>query len=342
MRRTIHKVIGEKIACELGFTKKITQIFVDGSIGPNSHADFPHSVGKNKKILKQVETARTSYLENDEYAYGELANALHYIQDKWVSDSLSEEEPDLMVEDDQFLEAIKSLTISEKEIEEYLELANALLTVKNHGIESWFDHSWGIWHKDYSSCVYVFADIVEMMLPTLQPNSSIRDDLENLKKYVKTENFNKATREGFLSSVMTNFLYPKLSGYPAAMYFLALISPPSKLESPKVNLNMVYRLSLEIARYTLSQPDLFQYQDNWTHKTENKQMSLTYVVPQYHVLIPKPVSEVQEERRLSFYYETSSFIEEWPNIAEDLPALKDRSEKWKIILSGLVAFLGTA
>jgi hypothetical protein len=341
MHRTIHKIIGEKIACELGFTNQNTQIFVDGSTGPDSHADFPHAVGKNKKILKLIETARTSYLENDEYAYGELANALHYIQDKWVSDSLSEEEPDLMVDDDQFLEAIKSLTISEKEIEEYLEMANSLLTVKNQGIESWFDHSWGIWHKDYPSCVYVFADIVEMMLPTLQPDSSITGNLENFKKYVQTESFNKATREGFLSSVMTNFLYPKLAGYPAAMYFLALISPPSKLEIAKVNLNIVYRLSLEIARYTLSPPELFQYQDSWTYKTENKQMSLTFVVPQYHVLIPKPVREVQEERRLSFYDETHSFIEEWPNIAEGLPALKDRSEKWKIILSGLVAFLGT-
>jgi len=341
MRRTIHKVTGEKIACELGFTEENTQIFVDGSIGPDSHADFPHAVGKNKKILNLIEKARTSYLENDEYAYGELANALHYIQDKWVSDSISEEEPDLMVDDSQFLETIKSLTISEKEKEEYLEVANALLTVKNHGIESWFDHSWGIWHKDYSSCVYVFADIVEMMLPTLQPDSSITGDLENLKKYVQTESFNKATREGFLSSVMTNFLYPKLSGYPAAMYFLALFSPSSKLDSAKVNLNMVYRLSLEIARYTLSPPELFKFQDSWTHKTENKHMSFTYVVPQYHVLIPKPVAEVQKERSRSFYDETHSFIEEWPNIAEDLPALKDRSEKWKIILSGLVPFLGT-
>jgi hypothetical protein len=341
MRRTIHKLIGEKIAFELGFAKENAQIYVDGCIGPDSHADFPHAVGKNKKLLNLIETARTSYMENDEYAYGELGNALHYIQDKWVSDSLSEEEHDLMVDDGQFLEAIKSSTISEKEIEEYLEFANSLLTVKNHGIESWFDHSWGIWHKDYSSCVYLFADIVEMMLPTLQPNSSITGNLENFKKYVQTESFNKATREGFLSSVMTNFLYPKLAGYPAAMYVLALFSPPSKLDIAKINLNMVYRLSLEITRYTLSPPELFQYQDSWTHKMENKQMSLTYVAPQYHVLIPKPVSEVQEERRLSFYDETRSFIEEWPNIAECLPALKDRSEKWKIILSGLVAFLGT-
>jgi hypothetical protein len=342
MRRDIHKAIAERIACELGFSEENSRIFVSGLIGPDSHADFPHAVGKNKKILNRIETARISYLENDEYAFGELGNALHYIQDKWVSDSSVENEAALIDNDDLFLESIKSSTLSEKVVEEYLEVADALLTVKNCGIESWFDYSWGIWHKDYSSCIYVFADIVEMMLPTLQPNSSITDDTEDLKKYVRTEAFNKATREGFLSSVMTNFLYPKLVGYPAAMYFLALISPPLNPGNAEVNLNMVYRLSLEIARYTLSPPDLFKYQDNWTHRTEkNKQMSLTYVVPQYHILIPKSVDKVQAERRLSFYDENRSFIEEWPNIAEGLPALKERSAKWKIILLGLVEFLGT-
>lgn len=70
-------------------------------------------------------------------------------------------------------------------------------------------------------------------------------------------------------------------------------------------------------------------------------MSLTYVVPQYHVLIPEPIEEVQEKRRLSFYDENRIFIEEWPKIAKGLSTLKERSEKWKIILSGLVDFLGT-
>jgi hypothetical protein len=342
MRQVIHKAIAERIACELGFSKENTQIFVSGSIGPDSHADFPHATGKNKKILNKIETARTLYLERDDYAYGELGNALHYIQDKWVSDTDVENDAALTADDDLFLESIKLSALSEKIGEEYLEMANTLLNIKNHGIESWFNHSWGIWHRDYSSCIYVFADIVEMMLPTLQPDSSITDDMENLKKYVRSESFNKTTREGFLSSVMTNFLYPKLAGYPAAIYFLALFSPPSIPGNAEVNLNMVYRLSLEIARYTLSPPELFKYQDSWTQRTEkNKQMSLTYVLPQYHVLIPKPVEEVQEERRLSFYDETRSFIEEWPNMVKGFPALKERSEKWKIILSGLVQFLGT-
>jgi hypothetical protein len=342
MRQLIHKTFAERIACDLGFSEENTRIFVSGSIGPDSHADFPHATGKNKKILSKIETARALHLQNDEYAYGELGNALHYIQDKWVSDSAVENELALTPDDDHFLESIKSLTLSEKVVEEYLEVANALLTVKNRGIEAWFNHSWGIWHKDYSSCIYVFADIVEMMLPTLQPNRSITENNENLKTYVLSEAFNKATREGFLSSIMTNFLYPKLAGYPAAMYFLALISPPSNLGNAEVNLNMVYRLSLEIARYTVSALELFKYQDTWTLRTEKtKQMSLTYMIPQYHVLIPKPVNEVQEERRLSFYDETRSFIEEWPKVAEGLPALKERSEKWKIILSGLVEFLGT-
>jgi hypothetical protein len=107
MRQVIHKAITERIAGELGYSGENKQIFVSGSIGPDSHADFPHAVGKNKKILNRIETAQTSYLENDEYAYGELANALHYIQDKWVDDSAVENEATLITDDEEFLESIR-------------------------------------------------------------------------------------------------------------------------------------------------------------------------------------------------------------------------------------------
>ncbi len=64
-----------------------------------------------------------------------------------------------------------------------------LLYTKNSGIESWFDHSWGIWHRDYAGCVHVFVDIIELMLPTLQPDVSITGNKEKLKSYINSEAF---------------------------------------------------------------------------------------------------------------------------------------------------------
>jgi len=227
---------------------------------------------------------------------------------------------------------------------EYLSIANTLLTTKNTGIESWFNHSWGIWHRDYASCIYVFADIVELMLPTLQPDTSITGNEKNLRTYVRSEAFRKATQEGFYASVITNFLYPKTSGYSAAIYCLASISPPSGNGNPAVDLNISYRLSLEIARYTLSPPEWFKFRDNWTDRItdqNSKRNQLTYIVPQYHVLITEDSEKVHEERHLRFNDERKNFLIEWPKIQATLQTVRQRSETWKILLSQLVEFLQT-
>lgn len=344
MLRTNHKAIAQKIAAELKFSTENTSIFVSGSIGPDSHADFPHATGKDRKILSKIETARTLYLMNDEYSYGELGNALHYIQDKWVNNPPNEQEAIFASDDDDFLKSVKQMKTPDETAKEYLSIANTLLTTKNTGIESWFNHSWGIWHRDYASCIYVFADIVELMLPTLQPDTSITGNEKNLRTYVRSEAFRKATQEGFYASVITNFLYPKTSGYSAAIYCLASISPPSGNGNPAVDLNISYRLSLEIARYTLSPPEWFKFRDNWTDRItdqNSKRNQLTYIVPQYHVLITEDSEKVHEERHLRFNDERKNFLIEWPKIQATLQTVRQRSETWKILLSQLVEFLQT-
>jgi hypothetical protein len=342
MLRTTHKAIAERIASELGFSEENTKIFISGSTGPDSHGDFPHATGHNSKILSKIDTARTLFLQNDEYAYGELANALHYIRDKWTHNPEVETEQVVIWDDDQFLKSVKQSNIPKKPAEEYMSLANMLLFTKNSGIESWFDHSWGIWHRDYSSCVYVFADILELMLPTLQPDASIINNKENLKTYVKSETFKNATQNGFFSSILTNFVYPKLAGYAAAMYSLASINPPTDYNNTIVNLNIAYRLSLEIARYTLLPPEQFKYSDSWTNGEKDKngtRMPLTYVLPQYHVLIPKPEDEVHKERLLRFDEDAKSFLAEWVRIDEASPVFRGHSETWITLFSRLVEML---
>jgi hypothetical protein len=342
MLRTTHKAIAERIASELGFSEENTKIFISGSTGPDSHGDFPHATGHDRKILSKIDTARTLLLQNDEYSYGELANALHYIRDKWTRNPEVETEQVVILDDGQFLKSIEQLNIPKKVAEEYMSLANMLLFTKNSGIESWFDHSWGIWHRDYSSCIYVFADILELMLPTLQPDTSITGNKENLKAYVTSETFKNATQNGFFASILTNFVYPKLAGYAAAMYSLASINPPADYSNAMVDLNIAYRLSLEIAKYTLLPPEQFKYSDSWTNGIKDKngaRIPLTYVLPQYHILIPKPEDEVHKERLLRFDADAESFLTEWSKINGSLPIFRGRSETWVTLFSRLVEML---
>jgi hypothetical protein len=342
MLRTTHKAIAKRIASELGFSEENTKIFISGSTGPDSHGDFPHATGHNSKILSKIDKARTLFLQNDEYSYGELANSLHYIRDKWTHTPEAETEQVIILDDSQFLKSVEELNIPKKAAEEYMSLANMLLFTKKSGIESWFDHSWGIWHRDYSSCIYIFADILELMLPTLQPDVSITGNKENLKAYVKSETFRNATQNGFFASVLTNFVYPKLAGYAAAVYSLASISPPADFSNSVVDLNIAYRISMEIARYTLMPTEQFKYSDSWTNGMKDKngaRMPLNYVLQQYHVLIPKPQDEVHKERLLRFDDDAKNFLAESSRIDETLPVFRNRSEMWITLFSRLVEML---
>ena len=340
MLRSTHKIIAEAIADQLGFSPENAFIFVDGTLGPDTHGDFPHKTGKNSKILQKIEKARQLFFLNDEYAYGELGNALHYIQDKWVDDIKIENETNLANDDNPFLEKINQAQFPENVKQEYHNIADTLLKIKNSGLDSWFNHQWGVWHIDYASCVYVFADIVEMMLPTLQPDTSVLNDKTKLEQYVQSDAFMKATKQGFQGSLVTNYLDPKITGYTAAMFTLALIKPPPNQDNIEINLQITYRLSQEITRYTLAKPEKFKHQDNWTHKNETQQIRIGLLKPQYLTLIQQPIDEIHNERLNNFYGEKQRFLDAWPSIQKAYPSIQ-RSDTWKIILPGLIKILET-
>ncbi len=340
MLRIFHKAISEKIAYELKLSEKNAQIFVDGSLGPDTHGDFPHQTGKEKKIMYKIEIARTRFHENDDECYGQLGNALHYIQDKWCNNQALDEKSVTILDDKSFLQSISQLATSEKTKANYLLTANTLATIKTKGIESWFNHSWAYWHKDFASCIYVFADILEMQLPNLNPEVSMNYSREKLITYVKSEAFEKSIKDAFVFSVMNNFVRPKLSGYSAAMYALASIESPSSFRDCKIDFNIAYRLSLEISRYTLLPDDQFEFADSWTHRDQgNKKPGLTFVLPKYHVLITRPMLEVQDERSANFEKERMNFLAEWPCAEEKIPVSEYHSDAWKILLSELVELL---
>ena len=340
MLRSTHKVIAEKIAESLSFSTRNAHFFVDGTLGPDTHGDFPHKSGKNSTILHKIDEARQLFFFNDEYAYGELGNALHYIQDKWVDDVDVANQAGLVTDDRVLIEKIEQAKLSQNLKKQYLNIANILHRIGDNGIDDWFNHQWGIWHIDYASCVFVFADIVEMMLPTLQPDTKVISDTTKLKKYVDSEAFKQATEAGFFASLTTNYLDPKIQGYTAAMFSLSLIEPPKNQENLEINFNLAFRLSLEIARYTVAKPEKFKYQDNWTHKTTIQRVKLGFLRPQYLVLIQEPITEVHEKRVTNFFDEKQNLLDEWPSIQNAMPQIQ-RTETWKIILAGLIEQLKT-
>jgi hypothetical protein len=182
------------------------------------------------------------------------------------------------------------------------------------------------------------------MLPTRQPDAAITNNKENLKAYVKSEEFKNATQNGFFASILTNFVYPKLAGYAAAVYSLASVNPPANSTNTIVDLNIAYRLSREIARYTLLPPQQFKFSDSWTNGMEDKngaRMPLKFVLPQYHVLIPKPEDEVHKERLLRFDTDAESFLNGWSKMDEASPVFRGRSETWITLFSRLVEMLRT-
>jgi hypothetical protein len=124
------------------------------------------------------------------------------------------------------------------------------------------------------------------------------------------------------------------------MFTLSLIKPPTNQSNSEINLQIVYRLSQEIARYTLAKPEQFKYQDNWTHKTNAQQVKLGLLKPQYLTLLQQPINEVHKERLTSFFDEKQKFLHAWPSIQNALLTIS-RTETWKIILSGLIEILKT-
>jgi len=334
-----HRIMAEKIAAELDLSPADTQSLVSGSLGPDSHADFPHATGKDGKILYNLDNARALFLENDDYCYGELGNALHYIQDKWSNNNEAEKTVAL-VSDEALLKHINQSETMNDTQKNYLETVNMLLKIKKSGIESWFNHSWGFFHRDFSSCIYLFADILELMLPSMKPEIST-DDTESVKAHIQSEAFKTSIKDGLIFSVKNNFLKPKLSGYPAAVYLLALTKPPAKCSDALVNLNIAFRLSLELARLTLLKPERFQFVDNWTQrgKLVGKKIGIINLLPQYHVLIPQPAKEVYKTRKAHFDEERKRFLANWAQVKHQSPTLGYHSEIWKLLLTIIVDLL---
>jgi hypothetical protein len=128
------------------------------------------------------------------------------------------------------------------------------------------------------------------------------------------------------------------------MYSLASINPPANYSNSVIDLNIAYRLSLEVARYTLLPPEQFKFCDSWTNGIKNKngeRIPLKYILPQYHVLIPKPEDAVHKERLKRFDAEVKNFLAESSTINEASPIFRGRSETWITLFFRLVEMLRT-
>jgi len=332
-----HKIIGEKIAAELKFSPEATKLFLSGITGPDSHGDFPHFKGKDGKILYSIDEARTLFLENDDYCYCELGNALHYIQDKWSNEQTNERF--VKISDELLLKQISKSDLTNGTKKNYLQKIALLSKIKNNGIDSWFNPSWGFFHKDFASCVYVFVDVLELTLPKIKPEI-YGAEIAEMKSYLKSENLKTSIKDGLFFSIKENFLKPKLSGYPAAIYLLAKTSPPSEGADLLLNLNIAFRLSLEISKLVLAKPQDLKHSDKWTQKREiGQKIGLGNILPEYHILIIKPLEEIYQKRKAFFEKQVKTFLSEQKKPTHKNPILKHRSEIWDLLFGTVIELL---
>jgi len=324
-----HRAIADAIGSELKLHVKEKNLLIVGSINPDSWGDFPHHTGKEYEILAKIFKARDLHLKNDDECFAELGNALHYLEDHWTlrprtAEKHTEWEYSIdkspLLDDDAFLNAIDEATMPQKAIDAYKKLADSLIKIKNEGLESWFDPSWGIWHKRYEWMVESYVSLVEIFTRAMIEEVGTASQWVRLMGddiYVN-ESYPKFHESSFEEYIDQRFLDPIVSGYQAGVWSLASLSRPSSWSSPAIDLNFAFRICLEVSRYTLVPAQTIKEDDDWSvprvsanekgHYLKGvKQMPDDFFVPSISgpkapstpnwAVISKPIHKVSEERR---------------------------------------------
>jgi hypothetical protein len=85
MLGSTHIKIAQKICEEMKKTeKREVDLLINGSINPDSWANFPHHSGKDDEIAENILSARRLFLKGDDECFYRLGIALHYIADRWT------------------------------------------------------------------------------------------------------------------------------------------------------------------------------------------------------------------------------------------------------------------
>jgi len=256
-----HRKIAQKIAKELNLREREASLLETGSVNPDSWANFPHHHGKEAEIVRHILDARRLFLHGDDECYFRLGIALHYIQDRWtlrprLKDKHTKWEVKIerapILDDSQLAEFIKNALFPTKVEEAYLKFLEEIRE-RIENVTPMTDASIQVISvpKEYRDR-YPFTD------PTF-----VDTLLERALDLLQT----KIRRESALYSQITHDETKEPTEFCKkwkplrARYFrglglktisFALLERPADWSTPVLDINLAYRICLEVARKTLS------------------------------------------------------------------------------------------
>ena len=242
MLKKTHIAIAKKISKDLELESKPTKLLINGSTAPDLWGNFPHHRRKEGDILRRIAKARIMFLQDDDEYYHELGIALHYLEDKWtLSPRVADEHTNYERENakapftnDFFLSRFVHISeMPTKAINGYKKLLESLSKIKEEGINKVYNLSWSFWDSRYKYIPQIYHPVSgSMRIPDL----------------------NSWDTDGFARAIdkwEQKAMEPVITGYQAAINSLALTVRPSSFSYPILDLNIAYRIGLEITRYTL-------------------------------------------------------------------------------------------
>lgn len=288
MLGSTHQLIAEKIGSDLGLSERNIKLLVVGSMSPDSWADFPHHSGKDMEISRKLASARNMFLKDDDECYVELGIALHYLEDRWtLRPRLAEKHTDWenqidispLLDDLALLKSVDESAIPQKAIDQYKMLFDSLIKIRKEGIESVFDPEWGFW-LDYDTCIGMLVGTLEqinleMIKRNVLPHQCADKSFCRICNQKLLDFYNQEGHDsGMRKYVDANFVVPVVSGYQAAILWLAKWDRESTWSTPIIDINIAYRICMEISRYTLTAPKDLKVETEWNrpYYTENEQV----------------------------------------------------------------------
>ncbi len=310
-----HIAIAKQIGKELKLKEKETKLLEIGSTTPDSWGDFPHHTRKDNEILKRIANSRNMFLAGDDECYSELGIGLHYLQDRWTlrprtADTHTRWEIAIaqspLLDDLHLIENLKQSDLPIKAIDEYTKLYNLLIRIKNNGIQSVYDFSYAYWKK---------LDGISTSLTMLKFEADSRKREERVDALIEEE-----------------YLKPGIEGCQAALIQFILTNRPSSWSNPILDLNIAYRMSLEVARYTLIAVKQLGKEDPWnikSHSENEKHVGLVeklgFLALSQFELIPRPT--VAEKKMRKEYFDRAKAEREQQKLEDEKKRLQSEKEQ---------------
>jgi len=233
MLEATHRKIAKDIAKVLKLNERKANLLEIGSVNPDSWADFPHHFGKEDEISEAILKARRLFLEIDDECFSTLGNALHYIADRWTL------RPRLGDKHTQWENAISFAQIlDDQQLEE--EIKKPCMPTKAE------------------QAYLVFLDVLRggVFHPSIPGEKIVKCDYDRrgtCAGCMQTVQCILSAEKRVLRSLRHEFdPFKSARGLGVKVINYALQARPTTWSSPILDLNLAYRICLEVTRNVFS------------------------------------------------------------------------------------------